>query len=160
LFFSRALRRGCSHEPHITGSRTINSGGFRCSRSRRCDISATTTDKNVSKPLQDSASTGTDQTFLKDPCVNKFFRGVVALLDEVLEDSGGSFLRAFAHTGNTRTTNTLTKAPCNGFGIDLGGKPFTNSAKTGDTQGAAQGRKRFDYRCNLQGTNAKTLQRR
>jgi len=116
-----------------------------------------TTDKKVSKALQDRTGTATDQAFLKDPRVNKFFLRVVALLDEVLEDSCGGFLRAFTDTGNTCTADPLTKAPCNGFGVDLGGKPFPNSGKAGDTQGAAQGRKRFDNRGNFQAADTKTF---
>ena len=117
----------------------------------------TTTYKNVGKTLQDGASASADQTFLKDPRVNKFFLRVVALLDEVLEDGCGGFLRALTDTGNTCTADPLTKAPCDRFGIDLGGKTFTNSTEPRNTQSATQGCKRFDNRRNFQAADTKTF---
>jgi hypothetical protein len=96
-----------------------------------------TTDKEVSKRLQDRASTTTNQALLKDPGINKFPLRVVALLDEVLEDGSGAFLGKFPSPGNTCTSCSLTKAPCNGFGVDLGSEAFSNGAESGDTQGAS-----------------------
>jgi len=107
--------------------------------------------------LQDRASASTDQAFLDNSRINKFFLRVVALLDEVLKNSCGGFLRAFTGTGNTCAADPLTKAPCDRFGINLSGKPFPNSGKAGDTQGAAQGRKRFDDRRNFQAADTKTF---
>jgi hypothetical protein len=96
--------------------------------------------------LQQRTGASTDSAFFHNPRVNKFFLRVVALLDEVLEDSCGGFLSTFGNTGNTRTTDPLTKAPCNGFGVDLGGKSLSDLIQPFDLQGASKHRKGFSDR--------------
>jgi hypothetical protein len=110
--------------------------GFRLLRNGLGCPNCAALNKYISKSLQQRTGTSPDSAFLDDPRVNKFFLRVVALLDEVLEDSCGGFLRAFTGTGNTCAADSLTKAPCDRFGINLSGKPFPNRGEARDSQSA------------------------
>jgi hypothetical protein len=75
------------------------------------------------------------------------------LLHEVLQDGSGTFLGKLSRSGSSRAFSSLRKAPCDGFGVDLGSKAFANRSKAGDSQGATKGCKGSDYRQTFQGPN-------